>query len=265
MSTTATRLEAGARTRAVSQALAWRSLRSILRLPSAFIPSLLFPIFQTIAFTGAFGAITGLPFFPTDNALSWFVPLAAIQGAGFAGMFIAFGVVRDFEDGFVDRLLLAPAERDALLLGPLLAALVRAVVPVVLVLTVGAIGGVEVPGGALGIVVLLLACLGVGVAAASWALGLAYRFQTMQAAPLMQIGLFFAIFLSTSQMPLEGLSGWLKAVARINPMTYVLAMGRSGFIGDVTWPVVWRGLLGLVALVVPTVVFAHRGLAKLVR
>jgi ABC-2 type transport system permease protein len=130
---------------------------------------------------------------------------------------------------------------------------------------VGGLGGVEVPGGALGIAMLLLACLGVGVAAACWALGLAYRFQTMQAAPLMQIGLFFVIFLSTSQMPIEGLSGWLEAVARLNPMTYVLGMGRSGFIGEVTWEAVWKGLAALALLLALTSSFATRGLRKVVR
>ncbi|HEX9258490.1 MAG TPA: ABC transporter permease [Acidimicrobiales bacterium] len=260
-----TAMARGGNTFGVSRALAGRSLRSITRQPSAFVPSLLFPIFQTIAFSGAFGAITGLPFFPTRNALSWFVPLAAIQGAGFAGMFTAFGVVRDFEDGFVDRLLLAPTRRHTLLYGPLLAALARAFVPVALVLAVGALGGVEVPGGVLGLAMLLLACLGVSVTAACWALGLAYRFQSMQAAPLMQIGLFFAIFMSTSQMPLEGLSGWLKTVARVNPMTYVLGMGRSGFIGQVTWEAVWKGLVALAVLLALTSTFATRGLRKIVR
>jgi ABC-2 type transport system permease protein len=255
----------GGTTRAATSSLAARQLRSIRRMPSAFVPSLIFPIFTTIAFSGAFGAITKLPFFPTDNALSWFVPLAALQGAAFAGLFTAFGVVRDFEDGFVDRLLLSPMPRRSLLYGPVTAGVFRGVFPVVATLIVGWIGGMAVPGGVLGIFWLVLACEGIAVVAALWSLGLAFRFQSMQAAPLMQIGLFFALFLTTSQMPLEGLSGWLKVIARINPFTYVLALGRQGFLGDTTWDTTWKGLLALGGVGAALFVFAARGVRRVVR
>ena len=42
---------------AASVGLAVRSVRNITRLPSAFLPSVLMPIFQTIAFSGTFFAI----------------------------------------------------------------------------------------------------------------------------------------------------------------------------------------------------------------
>jgi ABC-2 type transport system permease protein len=248
---------------AVSAALSRRALVAITRVPSAFVPSVVFPVFVTIAFSGAFGAITNLPFFPTDDALSWFAPLAAIQGAGFAGLFSAFGVIRDFEDGFMDRLLLAPTPRKALLAGPLLTAALRSVVPVFAALLVGVIGGMAVPGGFLGIVSLFVAALGVAVLAACWSLGLAFRIRSMRAAPLMQVGLFFAIFLSSSQMPIEGLAGWLETVARINPFTYILDMGRQGFVGEVALDTTLKGL-GAIAATGPVLgLFAWRGLAKL--
>ena len=55
-----------------SHAIAVRGLRSIRRLPSAFLPAMLMPIFQAIAFSGTFFAITKIPGFPTDRSINWY-------------------------------------------------------------------------------------------------------------------------------------------------------------------------------------------------
>jgi ABC-2 type transport system permease protein len=261
---TATAGEPAASAPAVSLALAKRSIANIRRLPSAFIPSLVMPIFLTLAFSGAFSAVTDLPGFPTDDSLNWFVPLAALQGAAFGGLGIAFGAIRDLENGFHDRLLMSPSTRLALLVGPLLAGMVRALLPVVLVCVVGSIGGMRLPGGWLGFVTLGVAALGIGLAAGGWGMGLAYRFKSMGAAALMQVGVFFTIFLSTAQVPLTVMSGWLHTVARVNPMTNVFAMARQGFLGEVTWASTWPGLLALAAFCGLAFWFAARGLRSLV-
>ena len=95
-------------------------------------------------------------------------------------------------------------------------------------------------------------------------MALALRFKTMQAAPLMQMGVFMAIFLSTAQMPLNLLTGWLHNVARINPITNVLAMARQGFLGEVTWAVTWPGLVSLAGLIAATLFFAGRSMMKVI-
>jgi ABC-2 type transport system permease protein len=233
-------------------------------MPSAFIPSLVMPIFLTLSFSGAFSAITNLPGFPTDDSLNWFVPLAALQGAAFGGLGVAFAAIRDLENGFHDRLLMSPTVRIALLAGPLLAGMVRALLPVILVCVVGTLGGMRLPGGWLGFLTLGVAAVGIGLAAGGWGMGLAYRFKSMSAAALMQVGVFFTIFLSTAQVPLSVMSGWLHSVARVNPMTNVLRMARQGFLGEVTWADTWPGLVSLVAFGLLAFWFAARGLRKLV-
>ncbi len=100
--------------------------------------------------------------------------------------------------------------------------------------------------------------------AGEWAVGLALRARSQQAAPLMQMALFLAFFLSTAQMPLELLTGWVYQVARLNPMTNVLALARQGFLGEVTWDETWPGLVALAGMIVVLGVFAYRGLKKIV-
>ena len=67
-----------------SQALMIRGFRTIVRLPSAFFPSLAMPVFTMIAFSGTYFAITQLSGFPTDRSVNWFMPLGICFGAAFS-------------------------------------------------------------------------------------------------------------------------------------------------------------------------------------
>ena len=249
---------------AVTWGVAERSLRLIPRMPSTFIPSLVMPIFFTVAFTGPFAALVNIPGFPADDIIDWVVAFTALQGCAFAGITTGLGVARDLESGFYDRILLSPAPRRALLAGSLLAAMLRSLIALVLMLIVGFIAGAHFREGIVGIGVMAIGGLGLALVASAWSVGLALRFKTMQAAPLMQMGVFITIFLSTAQMPVELLTGWLQDVARYNPLTKVLALARQGFLGDVTWEVTSEGLLALAGMFVVLGLFAYRGLRKVI-
>jgi ABC-2 type transport system permease protein len=244
-------------------ALARRSIIGIGRMPAAFVPSVIMPIVFVIVFSGAFSAITNLPNFDTDNILNWYAPMTILQGSAFAGLGTAFGTARDLEDGFFDRLLLAPTSRFSIMGGALLASMLRSLLPFVLVLLVAVIGGASIPGGALGVLCLLLASTSIAFLAGAWGLGLVYRVKSMSAGPLIQVGIFLTLFLSTAQVPLDVMQGWLHAVARVNPMTPVLQLARAGFIGTVEWGEVWPGLIALAAAAAGLVWFAYRGMRRL--
>jgi ABC-2 type transport system permease protein len=247
---------------AVTWGIATRSLMLIPRVPSTFIPSLVMPLFLTLTFTGQFAGLTLIPGFPTDTIIDWFIPMTIVQGGGFAGITTGLGVARDLENGFFDRLLLSPAPRFALMGGPLMASLLRAFIPVTLLLVVAVVAGAHFRDGLLGVVTTVTAALGMALAAGAWALALALRFKTLQAAPLMQMGIFLTVFLSTAQMPLHLIDGWLHVVARINPMTNVFALSRQGFLGEVTWAGTWPGLVSLAGMISVLMLFAARSLRK---
>lgn len=251
-------------TAAVTWGVAERSLRLIPRMPSTFIPSLVMPVFFTVAFTGPFAALVNIPGFPADDIIDWVVAFTALQGCAFAGITTGLGVARDLESGFYDRILLSPAPRRALLAGSLVAAMLRSLIALVLMIIVGFIAGAHYREGIVGIGVMAIAGLGLALVASAWSVGLALRFKTMQAAPLMQMGVFITIFLSTAQMPVELLTGWLQDVARFNPLTKVLALARQGFLGDVTWAVTSEGLLALAGMFAVLGLFAYRGMQKVI-
>jgi len=252
----------GGRAATVAGRLATRSLVLIPRVPSTFVPSLIFPVFSVIAFSGAFSALVAVPGFPPGiKMIDWILPMTIVQGAAFAGLTTGLGVARDLEGGFFDRLLLAPVRPIALIAGPMLAAILRAFVPFALVLPVGLLFGARLRGGVVGgSLMLLIASEGAAVIAGGWAVGLALRIKSMKAAALMQVGIFISIFLSTAQVPLAVMTGWLHTVARFNPTTNILALSRQGFVGHLTWAQTWPGLIAIGAGIALLGSFAIRGL-----
>jgi ABC-2 type transport system permease protein len=247
----------------VALLLAGRNLIGMRRLPATFVPALIMPVFFVVSFSGQYDGITRIPGFETDNILSWYTPMATLMGASFGGLGTAFSAARDLETGFFDRLLLSPAPRLALMAGSIVAGVFRAVLTFVIVFAVGMIGGADVPGGVPGVASLLVAVIGVSATATMWGLGLVYRIKSMNAGPLVQVGIFLVLFLSTAQAPLDVIVGWLHAVAAVNPTTHVLELARQGFLGEVAWSTTWPGLLAIAGFMAVTALFALRGMRRL--
>lgn len=236
-----------------------RTMLRVRRLPSAFIPSLVMPVFQLIAFSGTFGAAVRML---KIDPMNWYMPLNAIQGASFGALGISFGLLNDMETGFFDRILLAPVRRSVIVFGSYAAAVTRSVVPVAFVVIVSYVGGLTSPGGPLSLLMVLVASLMVSVSACGLALGLTFRMRNLGAATITQFGIFFVIFLSTSQVPMSQMSGWLKTCARFNPMTNVLRFARQGFLGDITWDQTWGGLVAMAVMLAIGTGYALTGLRR---
>jgi ABC-2 type transport system permease protein len=224
-----------------------RSLYEVLRVRGALLPATIAPVVFMLGITGQFGRLTGLEGFPTDSYISWIVPLSCMQGAGFAGAATGSNLARDIEQGWFDRLLVSPVPRPLLLIGPILGAITRSVVPATVVLIVGLLIGADLTGGVLGLLALFFACAAFCACAALWGIFMAVTFRTQQAGPLMQQGVFLAVFLSTAYTPEVLLQGWLAEVAPYNPVTYVLEMARQATVVDIE-PSLAHTLPGLAAL-----------------
>jgi ABC-type multidrug transport system permease subunit len=252
---------------AVALTLWRRSLNEVLRVRGALLPATIAPLVFLLGMTGQFGRLTGLEGFPTDSYLSWIVPLSCLQGAGFAGAATGSNLARDIEQGWFDRLLVAPVPRPLLLVGPLLGGVTRSLVPATVVLLVGLALGAELPGGLPGLVALYVACVGFCAVAGLWGIFMALTFRTQQAGPLMQQGVFLAVFLSTAYTPAVLLRGWLADVAHLNPVTYVLELARQATVAGIepslahTWP----GLLALAGMATALGALALAGLRRLGR
>jgi ABC-type multidrug transport system permease subunit len=238
-----------------------RALNEVIRVPGAAIPGVLAPSLFMLGLTAVFGKLTVLPGFTTDDFISFLIPISLLQAAGFSGAATGVNLARDIEQGWFDRLLVAPAARATLLAGTVLSASFRAILPVSMALVVGFAFGVNYPG-LDGLALAVAIVLVFATLVASWAVILALRFKTQDAAPLMQASTFMAVLFTTSYAPQELLEGWLQDVAKYNPVTQILEGIRQGFVGDVTWDDTWPALVALAGIGLVVVGLAMRGLRR---
>ena len=228
-------------------ALMTRAKNELVRVPGAAIPGVLAPTIFFLGLNGVFGALTQLQGFETSSYESFIVPVSMLQGAGFTGAAAGVNLARDYEGGWVDRLLVSPAPRWVLLAGNVLAASLRSLVPATFVLAIAFALGAQWPG-LDGLVVCYVMVAATAAVAACWGSMLALRYKSQSAAPLMQAGMMALVLFTPAYAPVELLQPWLEKVAEINPLTEVLEAARQGFVGDVTWADTWPGLVALAGL-----------------
>jgi ABC-type multidrug transport system permease subunit len=214
----------------VARGVSWRVLHIFFTNTAFLLPSVAFPLFFFTAFVGGLSRIRQVPGFdfPTGYTAFQFV-FVLLQSAAFAGVFTGFGIARDFESGFMRRLMVAAPNRSGILLGYTFSALVRWATVAVVVTIVALLARMEVGGNGIDLFGLYALALLLNLAGTLWATGVAMRLRTQQAAPVMQMPVFLLLFFAPVYVPLNLLQGWIHGVASVNPITALLEAGR-GFI-----------------------------------
>jgi len=227
------------RTAAVAFAVAERHLRKLVSSPALFIPPLVFPLFFFTAFAGGLSAVGNVPDFGYPDYTGFQYVFVLVQTAAFGGVFT----------GFARRMMLAAPHRFGIALGYVGAALVRTVVIVAFVTVVALIAGMQVGGNGIDLVGLYALAAIVNVVATLFASGIALRFRTMSATPLMQIPIFLVLFMAPVYTPRHLLGGWVHSVANWNPATALLEAGRGLLAGQpVSVALAYGCAIGLAAL-----------------
>src|SRR3954466_16197387 len=212
----------------VALAVAARNVHNVFTNPALLLPSLIFPLFFFTAFAGGLSRVDSIPgfSFPPGYTAFQFV-FVLLQSSAFAGVFTGFGVARDFESGFGRRLLLAAPKRGSIVVGYLMSGLARALFTMVIITAVALVAGMQIEGSGVDLFGLYGLAVLVNIAASLWAVGVALRVRTIQGGPLMQVPVFLTLFLAPVYLPLGLLSGWIHAVASVNPATAFLDAGRD--------------------------------------
>jgi ABC-2 type transport system permease protein len=123
--------------------------------------------------------------------------------------------------------MLAAPRRGAILVGYGLSALTRAAFTYVVLFAVALSAGMQVGGDGVDLFGLIALGLMVNVASLLFSAGVALRFRSLQASPLMQTPTFLILFLAPVYVPADLLKDWIQAVAQVNPITALLDTGRS--------------------------------------
>jgi ABC-2 type transport system permease protein len=225
--------------------IAGRALRAVPRELETVIPPIFIALFFFIVNIATLEKVTQSGGSGFDYT-AFEMPTAILLGV--TGISRAPALVLDVQGGYLDRLLMTPISRTAILLGHLVADIVVAAVLCVPILGLGFALGVRFDTGLLGIVVFVLL-------AAAWSLafsgfGYAIALKTGNPAAVNSTFLLFFpfLFLTSSYVPRSQLSGWLSTVAGLNPVTYLLEGLRSLISQGWDWTKLGQALLAIALL-----------------
>ncbi|GAB2596855.1 ABC transporter [Paractinoplanes abujensis] len=210
-----------------------RELRPVLRDPFTII----FSMVQPLVFLGLF-----TPLLP-DDSLQWFVPGIIVMSCLFASSMTGSNLLFEIQTGSHERMLVTPLRRPALLIGRALKEIVPMFAQAALIVAVCMPFGFRfnLAGAVLGLVVLAAFCIGLG--ALSYTLALASKNQEWLFWTVQQTLLFPLLLLAGVLLPIENGPGWLQALARGNPLSYVVDAERALFNGHIWTSATLSGLI----------------------
>ena len=227
-----------------STAIARRHLYKWISVPANFMPTFIFPLIFFSGFAGALGRVGNVPGFEYEgNYTSWIFVFSLLQTCMFGGLATGFTIAADFQQGFMRRLMLAVADRRAIMLGYIMSTFARAAIMSTVVTLVAFVAGLEVLGTPAELAAMYVLALSMSIVGTLWASGVMFRARDPQLGPAMQIPMFMAIFLAPVYVPLDLLEGWLHAVASVNPISYVMDADRNLLAGS------WDGVLTALAAI----------------
>ena len=180
--------------------------------------------------------------------------------AGLRGVFAGFGVARDFETGFMRRLMLAAPKRSGIVIGYAVAGLIRWLSVITVVTGVAFLARMKIGGDGVDLFGLYALGFLLSIAGTLWSTGVATRLRTQQAFPVMQMPVFILLFFAPVYVPLDLLQGWIHAVASVNPITALMEAGRGLISGR---PELTLAAFAIVSgLIAGFVLWAIRGLRR---
>lgn len=226
-------------------AIAGRALRAIPKDIETVIPPVFIAMFFFLVNLGTLEELTEANI-PGLDFTAFMMATAVLLGV--TGVSRAPALVVDVQNGYFDRLLLTPVRRLAILLGHMVADVAVACALTIPILLLGFVLGVRFETGPLGLLAFVLL-------AALWSLafagfGYAIALKTGNPAAVNSAFLLFFpfLFLTSSYVPRDQLTGWLDTVAAANPVTYLLDGLRALAMEGWQWTEIGQALLAIAVL-----------------
>ena len=246
--------------------LTHRRLMALLRQIGLVIITLVQPAIWLFLFGELFRRVVELPGFGAVSYVDYIVPGVVIMNAVSSNMWAGMGTIDEIERGTLDRFLVAPVRRSAILNANVIEQSVSTALQSVLIVALGRLGGADYPGGLLGIAVLVLASVVIGIvfSALSNAMGLLVR----QRETIIGMSIFLLLpltFLSTAFMASDLMPTWIRHVAAGNPVNWALEAGRSALAASPDWSFVavhGACLVGLAVVAVAASTLSFRAYQK---
>ncbi len=238
-----------------------RHLRALMRQPWWIAISLVQPITYLLLYSQVFSRIVELKGFDAPNYATYVTPGIVIMMALFGGGWNGMGIIMEIDGGVMDRFLVAPVARAAIIAGRLVQMSIITVVQAALLLGLGFVLGARFEGGftALAVLTLSAVLLAIPFGALSNAMALVIRRQesVIGASNFILLPMVFLspVFMAPTLMPT-----WVRRVSLMNPVAWSAETARSALSGHPDWRLIatrlsWLALLGLASAWVATRAF----------
>lgn len=240
-----------------------RHLRNTSRMPFVIFMNLIQPILWLVLFSSLFESIVNIPGFSGSSYITFLAPGIIVMNTFSAGSYAGMSMIADDTRGVLSRFLVSPANRSALIIGPLAQNAVTMVIQALIMILLSLALGARFAGGIPGILILIICgvLVGVGFGALSLALALLIRKEQglMSAVGFAMMPL---MFLSGLFMPLDLVPGWIQTVAHFNPVNWAGIAGREALGSHVDWTLILTHSGYLLAFVVISIWLATRAFRK---
>lgn len=226
-----------------------RYLRGFLRQPYYIVGTLVQPVIWLLLFGQLFQRVSEIPGFTGGSYISYLAPgivvMTAMLGAGWSGT----TYVVDMDRGVLDRFLVTPVRRAALIGGQLVYQAGLVLLQSLIILGLGYVAGARFAGGVASIALLLVGTVLLGTAFAALSNALALILRKQESLIALNVTLTLPLtFLSSTFLPASLMPQWMRTFATFNPVNWAVEVGRQTLSTTIDWSVVGVHLAELLAL-----------------
>jgi ABC-2 type transport system permease protein len=230
-----------------------RAMKKLIRNPILLFFSLFQPIIFLVLFTQLFSKFAQIPGFPAGSYLLFATPGILLQNAFSSALQSGTSVVSDLDSGYLQKMLVTPVSRYAILLGRLTSDAFRVVIQSIIILILAFLLGASVITGIPGVLLILLTIAFFGLAWSGISLTLGLR--TKNAETVFGIGAFLTfplLFMSTALTPASFMPSWIQDVSNFNPISYTVNAVRVLALTGYDWSTILSAYAVIAAIAVVT-------------
>lgn len=239
-----------------------RNMQHTLRTPVFVFVSMFQPLMYLLLFMPLLNGLQGVPGIPAGQAVQVFIPGLLVLQALFGTAFVGFSLIDDIRSGVIERFLVTPVKRSAILLGRVLRDGVVLLLQCVLITLVAVPFGLSINVYGFLLSLLLYGLIGITMASISYAFALIYKIEDALAPTLNTITLPVSL-LSGIILPLALAPLWLQSLAKVNPFSYAVDATRALFAGNFQSVTILEGFVVISVLAVLVFFWGLRSLKKM--
>ena len=232
-------------------------MRITLRMPMWTLFTLVQPLIWLLIFGQLFKNMYQASASAGQHYMDFLVPGILVMTVLFGSSWSGVSLLREINAGTVDKMLIAPVSRVAIVLSRILHSAIQVVAQTLIILIVAAAIGTSINTNPLHLLMGMLIVFLLGVAFAAISNGLAIVMQREE--PLVAIGNLMTLplmFFSSALVPASFMPKWIQYVATINPIEYAVESVRATMVGAPHLEMYGMGFIVLLVFAAATLTWA---------